>query len=202
MTLDEVRDFLNDPESYKKIGVAPLPIRIGALAVLVGVILLFGYLKVIKPQLEEITRLQQHEVELKQKFDQQQRKAANLEAYKEQLEEMKRSFGAMLRQLPNKTEVESLLVDLSQTSTANGLKVEFFKPTGTVTKDFYAEYPISLRVFGTYHELGKFVSDVAALPRIVTLHNISIKPAGKQSDGELVMEMTAKTYHYLSGGGA
>jgi type IV pilus assembly protein PilO len=80
--------------------------------------------------------------------------------------------------------------------------VEFFKPTGTVTKDFYAEYPITLRVFGTYHELGKFVSDVAALPRIVTLHNISIKPADKETTGELVMEMTAKTYHYLSEGGA
>lgn len=202
MTLDEVRDFLNDPESYKKIGAAPLPIRIGALVALVAIILLAGYLKIIKPQLEEIARLETQEVELKQTFDKQQRKAANLGAYQKQLEEMKRSFGAMLRQLPNKTEVESLLVDLSQTSTANGLKVEFFKPTGTVTKDFYAEYPITLRVFGTYHELGKFVSDVAALPRIVTLHNISIKPADKETTGELIMEMTAKTYHYLSEGGA
>lgn len=202
MTFDEVRDFLNDPESYKKIGIAPLPIRIGALVILVGAILLLGYLRIIKPQLEEIASLEKQEAELKQTFDKQQRKAANLGAYQKQLEEMKRSFGAMLRQLPNKTEVESLLVDLSQTSTANGLKVEFFKPTGTVTKDFYAEYPITLRVFGTYHELGKFVSDVAALPRIVTLHNISIKPADKETTGELVMEMTAKTYHYLSEGGA
>lgn len=198
MTFDEVRDFVNDPESYKKIGVAPLPIRLGVLVALVAGILLFGYMRIIKPQLEEIASLQEKEVELKQQFDQQQRKAANLEAYKEQLEEMKRSFGAMLRQLPNKTEVESLLVDLSQTSSSNGLKVDFFKPTGTVTKEFYAEYPISLRVFGTYHELGKFVSDVAALPRIVTLHNISISSSKKNSASELVMEMTAKTYHYLS----
>jgi type IV pilus assembly protein PilO len=200
--LDEVRGFLNDPESIKKIGAAPLPIRIGALIFLAAAILAVGYLRIIKPQLEEIASLEQKEVELKQTFDKQQRKAANLEAYQEQLAEMKRSFGAMLRQLPNKTEVESLLVDLSQTSAANGLKVDFFKPTGAVTKEFYAEYPISLRVVGTYHELGKFVSDVAALPRIVTLHNISIKPAGKDAPGELVMEMTAKTYHYLSEGNA
>jgi type IV pilus assembly protein PilO len=98
--------------------------------------------------------------------------------------------------------VESLLVDLSQASAANNLKVDFFKPTGQVAKEFYAEYPITLRVFGRYHELAKFVSDVAALPRIVTLHNISIKPtkADPKSDsgtGELTMEMTAKTYHYL-----
>lgn len=198
--LDEVRTFLNDPESIKKIGVAPLPIRIGALIFLAAAILAGGYLRIIKPQLEEIAGLEKKEVELKQTFDKQQRKAANLEAYQEQLAEMKRSFGAMLRQLPNKTEVESLLVDLSQTSAANGLKVDFFKPTGAVTKEFYAEYPISLKVVGTYHELGKFVSDVAALPRIVTLHNISIKPAGKDAPGELVMEMTAKTYHYLSEG--
>lgn len=202
MTLDELRNFLSDPDSLKKIGIAPLPIRIGAIIVLAGIILAGGYWKIIKPQLEEVARLEQKEIELKQNFDRQQRKAANLEAYQEQLAEMKRSFGAMLRQLPNRTEVESLLVDLSQTSTANGLKVDFFKPTGTVTKEFYAEYPISLRVFGTYHELGEFVSDVAALPRIVTLHNISIKPADKESAGELVMEMTAKTYHYLAEGDA
>lgn len=198
MTLNELRNFASDPDSLKKIGIAPLPIRIGVLIALVGVILAVGYLRIIKPQLEEIASLEQQEIELKQTFDKQQRKAANLEAYQEQLAEMKRSFGAMLRQLPNKTEVESLLVDLSQTSSANGLKVDFFKPTGQVTKEFYAEYPISLRVFGTYHELGKFVSDVAALPRIVTLHNISITPAGKDASGELVMEMTAKTYHYLA----
>jgi type IV pilus assembly protein PilO len=202
MTLDEIQGFLKDPDSIKKIGVAPLPIRIGAVVIVVAAILAGGYFQVIKPVRENIAKLQKQELELKQTFDQQQRKASNLEAYQEQLEEMKRSFGAMLRQLPNKTEVESLLVDLSQASAANNLKVDFFKPTGQVAKEFYAEYPITLRVFGRYHELAKFVSDVAALPRIVTLHNISIKPtkADPKSDsgtGELTMEMTAKTYHYL-----
>ncbi len=206
MTLDELQSFLKDPESFKKIGVAPLPIRIGAIVIIVAVILVGGYFKVVNPVRDRITALQKKEEELKQDFDVQQRKASNLEAYQEQLEEMKRSFGAMLRQLPNKTEVESLLVDLSQASAANNLKVDYFKPTGEVAKEFYAEYPITLRVFGRYHELAKFVSDVAALPRIVTLHDIVIKPAGKadkdkdkgeDTSNDLTMEMTAKTYHYL-----
>jgi type IV pilus assembly protein PilO len=200
MTLDELQSFLKDPESYKKIGVAPLPIRIGAIVIIVIATLVGGYFQFVKPVRENIAKLQKTEVELRQDFDIQQRKASNLEAYQEQLEEMKRSFGAMLRQLPNKTEVESLLVDLSQASAANNLKVDFFKPTGEVAKEFYAEYPITLRVFGRYHELAKFVSDVAALPRIVTLHDIIIKPTGKKEDegsGELTMELTAKTYHYL-----
>ena len=198
MTLDELQSFLKDPDSIKKIGVAPLPIRIGAVAIIVALILAGGFFKIIKPVQENIARLQQKEEELKKDFDQQQKKAANLEAYQEQLEEMKRSFGAMLRQLPNKTEVESLIVDLSQASAANNLKVDYFKPTGEVAKEFYAEYPITLRVFGRYHELAKFVSDVAALPRIVTLHDIVIKPVkADDTTGELTMEMTAKTYHYL-----
>lgn len=198
MTLDELQSFLKDPDSLKKIGVAPLPIRIGAVALIVTLILVGGYFKIVKPVREQIAILQQEEIKLKQDFDQQQRKASNLEAYQEQLEEMKRSFGAMLRQLPNKTEVESLLVDLSQASSANNLKVDYFKPTGEVAKEFYAEYPITLRVFGRYHELAKFVSDVAALPRIVTLHDINIKPVKADSNsGDLTMEMTAKTYHYL-----
>ena len=198
MTLDELNSFLKDPESLKKIGVAPLPIRIGAVVLIVALILAGGYFKIIKPVRENIAKLQADEIKLKEDFDKQQRKASNLEAYQEQLEEMKRSFGAMLRQLPNKTEVESLLVDLSQASSANNLKVDYFKPTGEVAKEFYAEYPITLRVFGQYHQLAKFVSDVAALPRIVTLHDIEIKPVKADSNsGDLTMEMTAKTYHYL-----
>lgn len=197
MTLDELQGFIKDPDFLKKIGVAPLPIRIGAVVLIVVVILTGGYFQAIKPVRERIAALEKEEATLKDSFDQQQRKASNLEAYQEQLEEMKRSFGAMLRQLPNKTEVESLLVDLSQASAANNLKVDYFKPTGEVAREFYAEYPITLRVFGRYHELAKFVSDVAALPRIVTLHDIVIKPVGQENSGDLTMEMTAKTYHYL-----
>lgn len=198
MDAQEILGYIQDPESIKKIGIAPLPIRIGALVLIIAIILALGWWKVVNPAREEIALLELKEQELRQTFETQSRKAANLAAYQEQLDEMKRSFGAMLRQLPDKTEVESLLVDLSQTSTANSLKVEFFKPRGEVAKEFYAEYPIDLRVYGKYHELAKFVSDIAALPRIVTLGNISIKPRGaKSGEAELVMEMVAKTYRYL-----
>ena len=190
-------NFLQDPEALKKIGVAPLPIRVGALVLIVVIILAIGWYQVVNPARVKIAGLETKELELKQIFDNQSKKAANLAAYQEQLDEMKRSFGAMLRQLPNKTEVESLIVDLSQTSAANSLKVEFFKPKGEIAKEFYAEYPIDLRVYGKYHELGKFISDVAALPRIVTLGNISIKPRKDEPGSELVMEMIAKTYRYL-----
>lgn len=208
MKTEDLLKFLQDPEAIKKIGIAPLPIRIGAIVILVAAILIGGYKYSIAPERQTIDRLIAEEAELKNKFEAQSRKAANLKAYQEQLDEMKRSFGSMLRQLPNTTEVESLLVDLSQTSAANSLKVDFFKPTGEVMKEFYSEYPIEMRVFGQYHELAKFVSDVAALPRIVTLHNITIVPgkedknAKKEGGGggggnDLTMEMIAKTYRYL-----
>lgn len=199
MTSQELLDFLQDPESYKRIGTAPLPIRIGALVLLVALIGAGGTWKFVLPAFDEIEQLESEEQELKKTFEKQSRKAANLEAYRQQLAEMERSFGTMLRQLPNTTEVESLLVDLSQTSAANNLKVDYFKPTGEVAKEFYAEYPIDMRVYGKYHELAKFVSDVAALPRIVTLHDISIQPAEDEEEKALVMEMVAKTYRYLDG---
>lgn len=197
MNTEELVKFLQDPDALKKMGIAPLPIRIGALVIIVVAILFIGNWKVISPAQDQIARLELEEQGLKDKFEVQSRKAANLQAYREQLDEMKRSFGAMLRQLPDTTEVESLLVDLSQTSAANSLKVDFFKPTGEIAKEFYSEYPIEMRVFGQYHELAKFVSDVAALPRIVTLHDISIKPSSKEDSDELTMEMIAKTYRYL-----
>lgn len=200
MKSDDILKFLQDPEAIKKMGIAPLPIRIGAIAILVVGIIFGGYKYTISPLRTSIAQEQQKEVDLKDRFEIQSRKAANLEAYQEQLDEMRRSFGAMLRQLPDTTEVESLLVDLSQTSAANNLKVEFFKPTGEVTKEFYSEYPIEMRIFGQYHELAKFVSDVAALPRIVTLHNIIITPRGKEAKSELTMSMLAKTYRYLDEG--
>ena len=110
---------------------------------------------------------------------------------------MKKSFGALLRQLPNKTEIESLLTDISQTGIASGLEIEYFKPEGLSPKEFYAEFPIKLRVTGRYHEFGKFVSGVAALPRIVTMRNIKIKKVNKDSGVRLEMEVTAVTYQYL-----
>jgi len=145
-------------------------------------------------------------VTLRAKFDDEQSKAANRAAYVEQLDEMKKTFNVMLRQLPNKTDIESLLVDLSQTSVASGLDVKYFKPETEIPKEFYAEYPIRISVTGQYHQFGQFISGLAALPRIVTLNNISIvelkekRPAGTResaSEKKLKMDLVATTYRYL-----
>ena len=141
-----------------------------------------------------LEKAESKELELRQTFEAKAKKAANLAAYEQQLDEMKESFGAMLRQLPNKTEVAELLVDISQTGLASGLEFELFKPQTEVPKEFYAELPISIRVKGNYHEFGNFISGVAALPRIVTVHDINMQPG---EDGELTMDMLAKTYRYM-----
>ena len=156
------------------------------------------YFLVYKEQMPRLERAQQEEMELRSSFEQKQKKAANFDAYRAQLDEIERSFGTMLRQLPGRTEIPNLLVDISQTGLAAGLQEELFQPSDEIQKDFYAEKPIRIRLKGSYHEFGKFVSDIAALPRIVTLHNVEITPetAGGPAD-ELVMNLTAKTYRYL-----
>ena len=151
-------------------------------------------------QFVRLERAQAEEADLKREFEDKQAKAVNLESYKQQLAEMQDTFGAMLRQLPDRTEVPDLLVDVSQTGLAAGLEFELFKPQSEVPREFYAELPISITVLGKYHEFGEFVSGLAALPRIVTIHNISIEPGKKTESGaaeNLVMKATAKTYRYL-----
>jgi type IV pilus assembly protein PilO len=142
------------------------------------------------------------ETELWNTLDTKSRKAANLQAYKAQLAEMEKSFGAMLRQLPNKTEVPNLLVDISQTGLASGLEEKLFQPRSESRRDFYAELPISIRLTGGYHEMGRFASGIAALPRIVTLHDIEISTGGRDrsavaNPSALTLNVTAKTYRYL-----
>jgi len=157
------------------------------------------YYFVYDSQMPRLERAEQEETELRLSFEQKQKKAANFDAYKEQLAEIEHSFGTMLRQLPGKTEIPNLLVDISQTGLAAGLQEELFQPMAENQKDFYAEKPIKIRLKGKYHEFGKFVSDIAALPRIVTLHDIAITQAsgGESSSGELILNVTAKTYRYL-----
>lgn len=158
------------------------------------------YYFVYNTQMPRLERARQEEQELRVSFEQKQKKAANFDAYKEQLAEIESSFGTMLRQLPGKTEIPNLLVDISQTGLAAGLQEELFQPMAEIKKDFYAEKPIKIRLKGTYHEFGKFVSDIAALPRIVTLHDIEItreRSADKSVAGELILNVTAKTYRYL-----
>ncbi|HSC16102.1 MAG TPA: type 4a pilus biogenesis protein PilO [Gammaproteobacteria bacterium] len=192
--IDELRSLdTSDPGRW------PLPIRVGAVAIVFAAAVAFGvYMFVIKSEMPLLERAQQTERELRTQFEDRQRKAANFDAYRAQLAEIERDFGAMLRQLPGKTEVPSLLVDISQTGLGAGLEEQTFTPMGEVQKDFYAELPIKLRYTGSYHELGNFVSGIAALPRIVTLHDISIRPVRQGGNpDELVLDVTAKTYRYL-----
>ncbi|GMQ87579.1 MAG: type 4a pilus biogenesis protein PilO [Gammaproteobacteria bacterium] len=172
----------------------PLPARMGLIGIVFVSVLGLGYWFDTKDQGIRLEKAEQKEIELRQTFEARASKATNLAAYEQQLEEMKASFGAMLRQLPNKTEVAELLVDISQTGLAAGLEFKLFKPQNEVPKEFYAELPISIRVKGDYHEFGSFISGVATLPRIVTVHNINMTP---NDNGELTMDILAKTYRYM-----
>ena len=175
----------------------PAAARAVVILFLMGGVIFLGYWFHTKDQLAELARVEEKEIGLKVIFETKAKQAVNLEAYEKQLEEMRESFGAMLRQLPNKTEVADLLVDVSQTGLASGLEFKLFQPRSEIPREFYAELPISIQVIGNYHEFGEFVSGVAALPRIVTVHNVSIAEGGKGSGGLLTMNMTAKTYRYI-----
>lgn len=182
----------NDPGRW------PLPFRIAAIVLTLIVVSGAGiYFFVYEKQIPVLEAAERTEMELRATFEQKQRKAANFDAYKAQLAEIERSFGTMLRQLPGKTEVPNLLVDISQTGLAAGLEEKLFQPLGEVQKEFYAELPIKIRLTGGFHELGNFVSGIAALPRIVTLHDVEIRRDRDENASDLVLDVTAKTYRYL-----
>lgn len=182
-------DFSAWPLFIKVIGVGII-----SLAILAG-----GFWFIIQGEIDEYKLAQQKEQKLRTQFAAKKALAVNLPAYKQQMADMKQTFGSLLRQLPNSTEVPDLLVDITQAGLGQGLKFNLFKPGRERKKGFYAELPISIRVVGPYHQIAGFVSDVAALPRIVTINNITIRKAGKKKKGrELTMVATAKTYRYLS----
>ena len=184
----------------KDVGRWPAAVRAAAIGLLFLVLTgVFIYLFPISNQLPALREAEKTEQTLMRSFDDKQRKAANLDAYRAQLKDMERSFGAMLRQLPGRTEVPNLLVDISQVGLAAGLQEKLFQPGTEVRRDFYAELPISIKLTGSYHQFGSFVSGIAALPRIVTLHDITIQPDSKdaQSPDQLTLQVTAKTYRYL-----
>jgi type IV pilus assembly protein PilO len=163
------------------------------------------YLLVWNEDRPVLQKAEADELDLRSQFENKQQRAANLDAYRAQLGEMERSFGAMLRQLPGKTEVPNLLVDISQTGLAAGLQEKLFQPGSEKSNGFYAELPIKIKLVGTYHQFGNFVSGIAALPRIVTLHDIQITPVGDTKNGgydNLTMDVTAKTYRYIEDEGA
>jgi type IV pilus assembly protein PilO len=196
-----------DGEDFKRIGTAPILLRGFLILIACAIVLGAMWHFLVAPQRDELRVVEAKEQSLRIKFDSEQAKAANRSAYVEQLAEMKKTFNVMLRQLPNKTDIESLLVDLSQTSVASGLEVKYLKPETEVPREFYAEYPINISVTGQYHQFGQFISGLAALPRIVTLQKIKIEelkvPGGgnkdvKKSPGSrLKMDLTATTYRYI-----
>ncbi|EXJ17098.1 type IV pilus inner membrane component PilO [Imhoffiella purpurea] len=199
MDLNELNEL--DLSTY---GEWPLPVKVIAILLACAALGGLAYYMDTKDQRMTLEREQRTEVDLRRSLVSKQEKAVNLNAYKNQLAEMKETFGAMLRQLPNKTEVASLLVDVSQTGLANGLEFELFQPDDELKKDFYAELPIRIRVLGTYHDFGRFVSGLAALPRIVTVHDVQILDPSKsprnqrgQMDTKLNLQATLKTYRYL-----
>ncbi len=182
------------------IGSWPAVLRLLVLLGLCVAVLGAGYWFDTRAQIAKLEKEAKREEQLKQTFEIKQRKAANLEPLKRQLQEMKQTFGDLLRLLPNKTEIEGLLVDISQSGLAAGLEFELFKPGPEQPQEFYAVQPIQIQVTGTYHQLAEYVSAVAVMPRIVTQHNISIAPRGskeKVKTPKLNMSMTARTYRYL-----
>jgi len=155
------------------------------------------YFLVWNQKKDDLAGAQAKEQELREEFRTKHAKAVNLNLYKQQLEDIQKSFGAMLRQLPGKTEMEALLVDISQTGVGVGLSQQLFQPQPEQSRDFYAERPIKIRLTGSYHQMGEFVSGIAALPRIVTLHNVELKQVQGGAFDQLQLDVTAKTYRYL-----
>ncbi len=191
--VDELQNLdIND------VGRWPLVFR--AAVILIAFVLVVGlgvYQFIINDKAPLLERAEQEEQDLRVAFESKQRKAANYDQYKEQLAQIEQSFGTMLRQLPGETEIPSLIVDISQTGLAAGLKERLFQPESEIPRDFYAEKPIRVSHVGSYHEIANFVSGVAALPRIVTMHEISISPVGEGGFDELVFNGIVKTYRYI-----
>jgi len=180
------------------VGRWPLAFRAAVIAIVFAVVAALGiWFFIVKDKAPLLERAEAEEQSLRVTFENKQRKAANYDAYKAQLANIEQSFGTMLRQLPGETEIPSLIVDISQAGLAAGLQERLFQPQAEIPRDFYAEKPIKIRLSGGYHEIAGFVSQVAALPRIVTLHNINITPEDRDSFDNLSIEVTAKTYRYL-----
>jgi len=180
------------------VGRWPLVFRAGVIGIVFTVVVGLGiFWTIVENKAPQLKRAQDDEQTLRVTFENKQRKAANYDAYKAQLSQMQQSFGTMLRQLPGETEIPSLIVDISQTGLAAGLQEKLFQPQAEIPKDFYAEKPIKIRLSGGYHEIANFVSGIASLPRIVTLHDINITPEDKDVYDRLSIEVTAQTYRYL-----
>lgn len=195
-SLNGLRDIDVNDLDLNNLGSWPPAVKFITGLLLLIVVLALGYHFHLRDLQSALERQQQEEVTLKEQFSNKAFQAANLEAYKEQMKEMEVSFGALLRQLPSDTEVPGLLEDITRTGLGSGLEFEEIKLQPEVAQQFYIELPIQIKVVGGYHDLATFVSGVASLPRIVTLHDFQLAPASDESSSKLSMQIMAKTYRY------
>ena len=197
-SLKSLNEFdINDLE-INNAGIWPAPIKFIVILIVVGLIIGGGYWFFIKDQYAQLERVERQEAELRQEYERKAYQVANLEVFKQQMAEMEETFGALVRQLPSDTEVPGLLEDITNTALGSGLSLQEIQLQAERQRDFYIELPINIQVSGSYHELASFVSSVAGLPRIVTLHDFTITPKSGNSD-QLDMQVVARTYRYRAG---
>jgi len=193
MKLDDFNNI-----DFKNAGNLPWPVKGVILGVLFVLVVAAGYWFLWSPAIDELDQAKNKEKELRDVFVDKKRQAINLDAYKQQMIDVEKTFGALLRQLPDKSQMDGLLTDINQAGLTRGLDFELFKPNPEVVSEFYAEMPITIKVIGTYNDLGAFATEISKLSRIVTINDITISPANKESkDSRLAMDATAKTYRYL-----
>ncbi len=195
----QLSDFNNI--DIKTAGNLPMPMKAALLAIMAAVLLVLGYVFLLNPNLKELKAEKEKEQGLRDEYMAKKIQAMKIKAYEQQVVDIQRTFGTLLKQLPDKSEMDGLLTDINQAGVSQGLSFEGFVPMPEIFAEFYAEKPINIRVLGRYHTLGAFVTEVAKLSRIVTLHNLQIQPAGKDDKAAhkdmLVMEAVAKTYRYM-----
>jgi type IV pilus assembly protein PilO len=196
--MQKLSDFDVNDLDINNAGIWPAPIKAIVALIVFGLILGGGYWFFVKDQYAALEKVKKEEQELRERYENKAYQVANLEVFKTQMVEMEETFGALVRQLPSETEVPGLLEDITNTALGNGLDLEEVKLQGEVQRDFYSELPINIRVMGSYHELASFVSSIAGLPRIVTLHDLKIMPVDEDVD-QLSMQVLARTYRYRAG---
>ena len=193
MKLDDFNNI-----DFKNAGSLPMPVKLVLLGFMFLILVGLGYWFLWSPQIDEFDQAKAKEDELRQVFTQKKGQAIKIEAYKQQMIDIEKTFGALLKQLPDKSQMDGLLTDINQAGLGRGLEFELFKPGQEAVADFYAEMPIQLRIKGSYHDVGAFATDISKLSRIVTLNDLSITPLNKDTkDSVLVLEAVAKTYRYL-----
>ena len=192
----KLEDFNNI--DFKNAGSLPLPVKLVLLSFLAVILIGLGYWFLWSPQIDEFNQAQSKETELRQVFINKKSQAIKIEAYRQQMIDIEKTFGALLKQLPDKSQMDGLLTDINQAGLGRGLEFELFKPGQEAIADFYAEMPIQIKIKGSYHDVGAFATDISKLSRIVTLNDMTIAPLTKDSkDSVLVFEAIAKTYRYL-----